>query len=96
MKKLGIISQGDWEHLRKITPDTPPNCPYIVLTISSGKKFGLSKIQKGIKCEINLMLLNPPTSRSIEIVKAEPAEWIEAEEISTQLLSTCKAYEPAP
>jgi hypothetical protein len=95
MKKLGKISRGDWEHLRKIFQDTPPNCPYLVLTTSTKQKFGLSKTIDRIFYQVNLMHLSPPVSRGADVHKADPEDWEEAENTARQLLNTCTHYEPA-
>lgn len=95
MLNLGTISHSDWEHLKKVCKDTPPNCPYLVLVISTGKKFGISKTQKNLTYQVNLMHLNPPANKSRDVIKADPEEWTEAEEIATGLLKTCKSYAPA-
>lgn len=95
MKKIGKISRGDWEHLRKIFKDTPPSCPYLVLTTSTKLKFGLSKTIDGIFYQINLMHLSPPVAKGKDVIKAEPEDWDEAETTARQLLATCSHYEPA-
>lgn len=95
MKFLGKISRGDWEHLKKITPDTPPTCPYIVMTISTKKKFGITKNTCGIYYEIYCVHLQPPVTKSKEIIKPTKEEWAEAENTARALLSQCSLYEPA-